>query len=59
MASGAVASARFRAADFRGTVAGHPAGRRPVPAVGYERRANILLGLVHAACELICLKSLN
>jgi transposase len=27
--------------------------------VRYERRADILLGLLHLACSLICLKSLN
>jgi transposase len=27
--------------------------------VRYERRADILLGFVHLACALICLKSLN
>jgi transposase len=27
--------------------------------VRYERRAGILLGVMHLACSLICLKSLN
>ncbi len=27
--------------------------------VRYERRADILLGFLHLACALICLKSLN
>jgi hypothetical protein len=39
-----------------------PAGlaSRPLaPAVGYERRAEVLLGRVRLACELICLKCLN
>jgi hypothetical protein len=27
--------------------------------VRYERRADILLGFLHLACTLICLKSLN
>lgn len=37
---------------------GWPVGYRRLP-VRYERRADILLGLLRLACSLICLKSLN
>jgi hypothetical protein len=39
-------------------VAGLAVGCRRLQ-VRYERHADILLGFVHLACALICLKSLN
>jgi hypothetical protein len=35
------------------------AGRLPAAAGGYERRADVLLGFVHLACALTCLKQLS